>query len=133
MASSNVIVKGMRELSNQLRAFDKEMHAELKSTLKEAAKEVSVDAKNTLTRPGGIDTGAYKQSISFRVSKSGLIAWAYAKRGKETSQHGYIGHLLEYGTKKNKAIPHFGPALDKMKAVFGGRLEKAVSRVRPQL
>ena len=125
----SVLVKGMRELSRQFAKFNNEMHSELKGVLKQAVKEVAVDAKANAPS----DTGAYKQSITFAVSKSGLIAWAYASRKGEGSKRGYLGHLLEYGTVKTAAQPHFGPALDKVKTDFGARLERAVRSIRGQL
>lgn len=126
---ANVVVKGLNELSKQLRQFNAEMHAELKSTLAAAAKEVATDAKENAPS----DTGEYKKTIKFAVAKSGMIAWAYAGRNVEGSKRGYLGHLLEYGTVKTKAQPHFGPALDKVKTNFGHRLEQAVARIRGQL
>jgi HK97 gp10 family phage protein len=127
----SVHVKGLKELQKQFETFNKEMHQELKSTMKEAVKEVAADAKQNAPE----DSGEYKRSITSRVSKTGLVGWALASRramkdGQETSNRGYLGHLLEYGTFKNKAQPHFGPALDKVKAKFGRMLENAIRRVK---
>jgi HK97 gp10 family phage protein len=123
--SNAVIVKGMRELEKQLKQFDKEIHRELKSTLKQTVKEVAADAKANAPT----NSGEYKASITSAIARSGLIAWAYASR-KNDSKRGYLGHLLEYGTVKMKARPHFGPALDKAKSAFGARLQAAIKRVR---
>jgi HK97 gp10 family phage protein len=127
----SVHVKGLKELSKQFDNFNKEMHKELKDTMKEAVKEVAADAKANAPE----DTGEYKRSITSRVSKTGLVGWALASRrkmsdDKSVSNRGYLGHLLEYGTVKTKAQPHFGPALDKVKAKFGRMLENAIRRVK---
>ena len=126
---ANVMVKGLQELNRQFTKFGNDMHRELKGEIKQAIKEVATDAKANAPA----DTGEYKRSIKFAVAKSGLIAWAYAGRKGEGSKRGYLGHLLEYGTVKTKAYPHFGPALDKVKSGFGKRLERAVGRIRGQL
>ena len=127
--ANTVVVKGLQELSRQFAKFNNEMHSELKGVLQEAIKEVTADAKANAP----VDTGAYRQSIKFAVAKSGLIAWSYASRKGEGVKRGYLGHLLEYGTVKTRAKPHFGPALDKVKADFGRRLERGIGRIRGQL
>lgn len=126
---ASVMVKGMNELSKQLKKFNQEIHSELKGVLHDAIKEVTADAKANAPA----DTGQYKKTIKFAVAKSGLIAWSYAGRKGEGGKRGYLGHLLEYGTVKTAAQPHFGPALDKVKSNFGQRLERGISRVRGQL
>lgn len=124
----SVIVKGLQELSRHFSKFNNEIHREVKNVLKEAVKEVAETAKALAP----VDEGLYKKSIKFAVAKSGLIAWAYAGRKTETSKRGYLGHLLEYGTVKNKAQPHMNPALDKAKFTFGQKLERAIGSVRGQ-
>lgn len=125
---SDVVVKGLQELGRQFNKFNNEMHSELKGVLRQAVKEVAADAKANAP----VDSGQYKNSIKYAVARSGLLGWAYAMRAGKKSKRGYLGHLLEYGTVKTAARPHFGPALDKIKAVFGSRLEQAVKRIRGQ-
>lgn len=131
----SVVVKGLKQLQKQFEQFDKDMHANLKDALKGKIQTVSKEAKEALYKGHGVETEEYKRSISWRVSKTGLIAWAYASRrkmndDKSVSNKGYIGHLLEYGTVKTAAIPHFGPAMDRARATFGADLENAVRKVR---
>ncbi|MBF0406472.1 MAG: HK97 gp10 family phage protein [Candidatus Riflebacteria bacterium] len=126
-----VAIKGLNELQKQFRQFSREMHNELKKTLRDNVKQVAKEARNNAP----VDTGKYRDSITSRVSASGVIAWAFADRKKKEGEkgkggRGYIGHLLEYGTKRAKARKHFTPALEKVKAGFGKDLEDAVKRVK---
>jgi HK97 gp10 family phage protein len=121
------MVKGLNELEKQMKRFDNEIHKECKKVLRDSVKQVAKEARANAPK----DTGEYKKSIKFKVSRSGLIAWAYAGRKGENSKRGYLGHLLEFGTANGqKAQPHFGPALNKAKATFGNELKQGINRVR---
>lgn len=109
--------------------FNRNVHTELKAVLKDAVREIAREAKKNAPHK----SGEYRKSIGWSISRSGLIAWAHASRSRDKKDRhkvSYIGHLLEYGTVKMKARPHFGPAVARVKALFGGRLEAAISRVR---
>lgn len=104
-----------------------------------------------------VRTGKYRKSINWSVSRSGLMGWVYAsrkgkgvkrgsrydthnaedlaynakrKRPKKMPKKGYIGHLLEYGTKKAKARPHWTPVRNYMVMRFGPMLEMAIRTVK---
>lgn len=57
---------------------------------------------------------------------------ARVKKGKKARKRpikGYIGHLLEYGTKRAKAKPHWTPVREYMILKFGPLLEMAIRSV----
>lgn len=122
-----VVVKGLKGLEKSMKQFDRMLHKECRATLKATIKQVAADAKATAP----VNTGCYRKSIKAAMSRRGLVGWAYASRDAKTSKRGYLGHLLEYGTVKTPAQPHFGPALDKAKITFGMKLKAAMQRVQP--
>ncbi len=123
-----VVVRGIKALDKSMQEFDKMVHDECRETLKTTIKQVAADAKANAPK----DTGSYRNSIKAAMSRRGLIGWAYAAKDAEASKRGYLGHLLEYGTVKTPAQPHFGPALDKARMTFGAQLRAAMQRVQPK-
>lgn len=128
MSVNAVVVKGMKELEKSLKEFDNMIHKECRELLRDTIKQVAAEAK--MNAP--VDSGAYRDSIKAAISRRGLVGWAYAQRNAEAARRGYLGHLLEYGTTKTPAQPHFGPALDKAKITFGMKLKAAVAKVQPR-
>lgn len=121
----SVIVKGLQELSRQFNRVLKEVDAGCKKAMRKITKEVADDARDAAP----VSTGEYKKSIRHKMARNGLYGWAYAgKKGK--TKRGYLGHLLEYGTIKMKARPHFLPALDKAKRKFEPELKSVIASVR---
>lgn len=123
--ASTVVVKGLQELSRQFDRVVKEVDGGCKKFMRRVVKQVSDDAKAMAP----VDTGEYRKSIKYTMAKNGLFGWAYAGKKGDTKR-GYLGHLLEYGTVKNKAIPHFLPALDKAKKDFEPELKAVIAAVK---
>lgn len=123
--ANNVVVKGMQKLSKEFDRVLKEVDGGCKKFMRKVTKQVAADAKAMAP----IDTGEYRKSIKYTMAKNGLFGWAYADKKGDTKR-GYLGHLLEYGTVKNKAIPHFLPALDKAKAEFEPGLKSVIAAVK---
>ena len=142
MATPNVVVKGVDDVIRGLDSFHNKVDRALTNTLKEAVQEISLAVKAIAP----VDTGRYRASINWRVSKSGLIGWIYAsRRGKGAIRgsrrdpksdsrgknvNGYIGHFLEYGTRKAPPKHHWEPVRNYMIMRFGTRLEIAIKGVR---
>lgn len=121
----SVHVKGLRELSRQFDRVAKEVDSGCKKAMRKITRQVAADAKAAAP----VDTGEYRKSIKYTMAKNGLFGWAYAGKKGDTKR-GYLGHLLEYGTVKNKAIPHFLPALDKAKKDFEPELKAVIAAVK---
>lgn len=135
-----VVVKGLQELFRQFDRVSKEINSGCKTLVRKITKEVAADAKAAAPVGRGMTyknekTGKdelihYKNSIKYTMSKSGLYGWAYAGKKNSNSTRGYIGHLLEYGTVKTAAIPHFFPALEKAKRKFEPGLKAVIASVK---
>lgn len=123
--ASTVVVKGLQELSRQFDRVLKEVDGGCKKAMRKITRQVAADAKAAAP----VDSGEYRKSIKYTMSKNGLFGWAYAGK-KGDSKRGYLGHLLEFGTVKNKAIPHFLPALDKAKKDFEPELKAVIAAVK---
>lgn len=123
--ANTVVVKGLQELSKQFDRVLKEVDGGCKKFMRKVTKQVAADAKAMAP----VDTGEYRKSIKWTMAKNGLYGWAYAGKKGDTKR-GYLGHLLEYGTVKNKAIPHFLPALDKAKKDFEPELKAVIAAVK---
>jgi len=123
--ASTVVVKGLQELSRQFDRVVKEVDGGCKKFMRRVVKQVSDDAKAMAP----VDTGEYRKSIKWTMAKNGLYGWAYAGK-KGDSKRGYLGHLLEFGTVKMAAIPHFLPALDKAKTEFEPGLKAVIAAVK---
>lgn len=123
--ANTVVVKGLQELSKQFNRVVKEVDGGCKKTMRKITRQLAADAKAAAPR----DTGEYRKSIKYTMAKNGLFGWAYAGKKGDTKR-GYLGHLLEYGTVKNKAIPHFLPALDKAKKDFEPELKAVIAAVK---
>lgn len=123
--ANTVVVKGLQELSKQFNRVLKEVDGGCKKFMRKVTKQVAADAKAMAP----VDTGEYRKSIKYTMAKNGLFGWAYADK-KGDSKRGYLGHLLEFGTVKNKAIPHFLPALDKAKTEFEPGLKAVIAAVK---
>lgn len=142
MATPNVVVKGVDDVIRGLDSFHNKVDRALTNTLKVAAQEISIAVKAIAP----VATGRYRDSIRWRVSRSGLIAWIYAsRRGKGAIRgsnrdpkadsrgrnvNGYIGHFLEYGTRRASPRHHWEPVRNYMIVQFGPRLEIAIRGVR---
>lgn len=123
--ANNVVVKGMQKLSKEFDRVLKEVDGGCKKFMRRVVKQVSDDAKAMAP----VDTGEYRKSIKYTMAKNGLFGWAYAGK-KGDSKRGYLGHLLEFGTVKMAAIPHFFPALNKAKAEFEPGLKSVIAAVK---
>jgi HK97 gp10 family phage protein len=123
--ANNVVVKGMQKLSKEFDRVLKEVDGGCKKAMRKITRQVAADAKAAAP----VDSGEYRKSIKYTMSKNGLFGWAYAGK-KGDSKRGYLGHLLEFGTVKNKAIPHFLPALDKAKKDFEPELKAVIAAVK---
>lgn len=123
--ANTVVVKGLQELSKQFNRVVKEVDAGCKKTMRKITRQVAADAKAAAPR----NTGEYRKSIKYTMAKNGLFGWAYAGK-KGDSKRGYLGHLLEFGTVKMAAIPHFFPALNKAKAEFEPGLKSVIAAVK---
>ena len=123
--ANTVVVKGLQELSRQFDRVLKEVDGGCKKFMRKVTKQVAADAKAMAP----VDTGEYRKSIKWTMAKNGLYGWAYAGKKGDTKR-GYLGHLLEYGTFKNKARPHFLPALDKAKKDFEPELKAVIAAVK---
>lgn len=123
--ASTVVVKGLHELFRQFDRVVKEVDSGCKKAMRKITRQVAADAKAAAPR----DTGEYRKSIKYTMAKNGLFGWAYAGK-KGDSKRGYIGHLLEFGTVKTKAVPHFLPALDKAKKDFEPELKAVIAAVK---
>ena len=123
--ANTVVVKGLQELSKQFDRVLKEVDGGCKKFMRKVTKQVAADAKAMAP----VDTGEYRKSIKWTMAKNGLYGWAYAGKKGDTKR-GYLGHLLEYGTFKNKARPHFLPALDKAKKDFEPELKAVIAAVK---
>lgn len=127
--ANTVVVKGLQELSRQFDRVVKEVDGGCKKFMRRVVKQVSDNAKAAAPvgqYPGG---GEYRKSIKWTMAKNGLYGWAYAGK-KGESKRGYLGHLLEFGTVKMAAIPHFLPALDKAKTEFEPGLKAVIAAVK---
>lgn len=67
------------------------------------------------------DLKYFEKANAARISKG--------KKPRKRPKKGYIGHLLEYGTKKAKARPHWTPVRNYMVMRFGPMLELAIRTV----
>ncbi len=123
--ANTVVVKGLQELSRQFDRVVKEVDGGCKKAMRKITRQVAADAKAAAPR----DTGEYRKSIKYTMAKNGLFGWAYAGKKGDTKR-GYLGHLLEYGTVKTKATPHFLPALDKAKKDFEPELKAVIAAVK---
>lgn len=127
--ASTVVVKGLQELSRQFDRVVKEVDGGCKKFMRRVVKQVSDNARAAAP----VDSGEYRKSIKWTMAKNGLYGWAYAgKKGdsKRNSKRGYLGHLLEFGTVKMAAIPHFFPALNKAKTEFEPGLKAVIAAVK---
>ncbi|HNW09985.1 MAG TPA: HK97 gp10 family phage protein [Candidatus Rifleibacterium sp.] len=120
-----VVIKGLKELSRQFDRVIKEVDSGSKKAMRKLVRQVAADAKAAAPR----DTGEYRKSIKYTMAKNGLFGWAYAGKKGDTKR-GYLGHLLEYGTVKNRAIPHFLPALAKAKKDFESEIKAVIAAVK---
>lgn len=123
--ANTVVVKGLQELSRQFNRVVKEVDGGCKKAVRKITRQVAADAKAAAP----VDSGEYRKSIKWTMAKNGLYGWAYAGKKGDTKR-GYLGHLLEYGTFKNKAKPHFLPALDKAKKDFEPELKAVIAAVK---
>lgn len=123
--ANTVVVKGLQELSKQFNRVVKEVDGGCKKAVRKITRQVAADAKDAAP----VDSGEYRKSIKWTMAKNGLYGWAYAGKKGDTKR-GYLGHLLEYGTFKNKARPHFLPALDKAKKDFEPELKAVIAAVK---
>ena len=123
--ANTVVVKGLQELSRQFNRVVKEVDGGCKKFMRRVVKQVSDNAKAAAP----VDSGEYRKSIKWTMAKNGLYGWAYAGK-KGESKRGYLGHLLEYGTVRTRAIPHFMPALDKARIAFEPALKAAIASVK---
>lgn len=123
--ASTVVVKGLQELSRQFNRVVKEVDGGCKKFMRKVVKQVSDNAKAAAP----VDSGEYRKSIKWTMAKNGLYGWAYAGK-KGESKRGYLGHLLEFGTVKMAAIPHFLPALDKAKTEFEPGLKAVIAAIK---
>lgn len=137
--AKNVVVRGLQELSKQFDRVVKEVDGGCKKFMRKVTREVAAGAKRAAPvgrgsiffneETGQDEVAHYRDSIKWTMSRNGLYGWAYAgKKGK--TKRGYLGHLLEYGTVKTKAYPHFGPALDRVKAQFEPGLKAVIAAVK---
>ena len=122
---NNVVVKGMQKLSKEFDRVLKEVDGGCKKFMRKITRQVAADAKAAAPR----NTGEYRKSIKYTMAKNGLFGWAYAGKKGDTKR-GYLGHLLEFGTVKMAAIPHFFPALNKAKTEFEPGLKAVIAAVK---
>lgn len=123
--ANSVVVKGLQQLSRNFNRLSQEVNGQCKKVMRRLVKKVADNAKAAAP----VDSGDYRRSIKYSMSKNGLFGWAYAGK-KGDSKRGYLGHLLEYGTVKTRAIPHFLPALDKARAAFESEIKSAIAQVK---
>lgn len=142
MATPNVVVRGTQDVIRGLDKFHNQVDRALTQTLKQAAEEIHTAVKAIAP----VRTGRYRDSIKWRVSRKGLIAWIYASRrgrgairgsnrdpkadSRGRNVNGYIGHFLEYGTEHASPRHHWEPVRNYMITQFGPRLEIAIRGVR---
>lgn len=123
--ANNVVVKGMQKLSKEFDRVLKEVDGGCKKFMRKITRQVAADAKDAAP----VDSGEYRKSIKWTMAKNGLYGWAYAGKKGDTKR-GYLGHLLEFGTVKMAAIPHFFPALNKAKTEFEPGLKAVIAAVK---
>jgi len=124
-----VVIKGFKELSWQFDRVIKEVDSGSKKAMRKLVRQVAADAKAAAPVGQYVGGGEYRKSIKWTMAKNGLFGWAYADKKGDTKR-GYLGHLLEYGTVKNRAIPHFLPALAKAKKDFESEIKAVIAAVK---
>ncbi len=105
----SVTVKGLKEIDKALKQLGPELAEQAGDSALRAMGRVIVPE---IQRFAPKRSGKYAENIGVQLDR---------KRGGDTSRHAHIGvkspwsrlaHLLEFGTVKMAAKPHFRPALD---------------------
>jgi len=94
-------------------------------------KTVPVSKKSRRAKQGG-RPGDFKRSIKWKVGRKILVGWVYSSLHDNTTKRGYIGHLIEYGTrsKKQKKGKYFEPAREAEIPVLLRNIKAVCDKIR---
>lgn len=126
-----------REFDKFFDKLTKTYQKKWKKVLKDSTRKIKNNVKRrapvSKKGTGGGKPGDFKRSISFKLGKYGLVSFLYetVKDGKRTKA-GYIGHLIEFGTRSKKQTNGklFAPEIEKEKPVLMRNLESATAKIK---
>lgn len=104
-------------------------HGETRAVVQRGALNIKTDAQRRLGSSGHLRHLGRAVTYDTQATPTG----ASAEIGPDkTRKQGKLGHIPEYGTRKNKPKPYLAPALEAEAPRFAKALEAAGVKVLPQ-
>lgn len=134
----SVKVRGLDRVIANVSALNGKLLVGVAEDIKQTGEEIAVDAKGSLSKGHGVDTGAYQKSIKSKFNESAPSARI---AGWHKGRPHPLGHLIELGTDPHDIgdnggkhpgtdpIPHLEPAFQKGAASLEGRLKNTIRRL----
>lgn len=122
---AHVTVTGIARLKRRLEDLPDEIRQGLAKGVQKSAEAIAEDvARNVPVDVSGRDSHHLKDTVDIRYREGGLIAeigWF--------DQQDYYALFVEYGTRRQAAQPSLGPALQRERGRYAGRLTEEVRQV----
>ncbi|NEB00626.1 HK97-gp10 family putative phage morphogenesis protein [Streptomyces sp. SID13726] len=119
---AHVTVTGIARLKRRLEDLPDEIRQGLAKGVQKSAEAIAEDvARNVPVDTSGRDSHHLKDTVDIRYREDGLIAeigWF--------DQQDYYALFVEYGTRSQAAQPTLGPALQRERGRYAGRLTDEV-------
>lgn len=119
------------------RTYFKVWRREIKKSLMSISRRVkkTVPVSKRLTErqiKKGRRSGDFRRSIKWELGRKFLGGWIFSAHSGDPTRRGYIGHLLEYGTrsKKQKEGKYFHPAREAEMPVLLRNLKAASAAIK---